>query len=136
MTDNTQGRKVYLASRYANARMLQSVRRVLVDLGHEVTSTWIDAPVTNDEDQRRDIDPDPSERGMWAEKDVADLLRSDTLVLIDPSGKRGGCYVEQGMAMAYGLDVIVVGQRTNVFTYLCRHAPSLGDLPALLSVDR
>lgn len=128
-------RRIYLASRYSNADQLRHVRHMLRLLGHEVTSSWLDAPVTADEDARRDLDPDPVERASWATQDMADIMRSDTFVLIDPSGKRGGCYVEQGLAMALGLDVIVVGKRTNVFTYLCRHVESVYELEALFDED-
>jgi nucleoside 2-deoxyribosyltransferase len=129
----SERRRIYLASRFANAEMLRGLRQRLVALDHEVTSSWVDCAVTAEDDARRDVDPDPAERASWARQDLADLLSSDTLVLIDPSGRRGGCYVEQGYAMAIGLDVIVVGKRTNVFTYLCEHAETIDDLLGMLS---
>lgn len=126
-------RRIYLASRFGNAALMQMLRDELVRLGHEVTSSWIDCGVTPEDDARRDVDPDPSERASWAHADIDDLKRADTLVLIDPSGRRGGCYVEQGYAMALGHDVFVVGKRTNVFTYLCEHVDDIADLPDALA---
>lgn len=128
-------RRIYLTSRFGNAASLRLVRDELERHGHKVTSTWIDVPITAEEDARRDLDVDPDERAFWAHRDIVDIFASDTFVLIDPSGKRGGCYVELGLALAYRLDVIVVGARTNVFTYLCTRVASVDDLPLALSDD-
>lgn len=126
-------RRVYLASRYANQAMLREVRGAIEQCGHVVCSSWLDVPVTADEDARRDTNPDPQERCEWALIDVDDLRHADTFVLIDPSGKRGGCYVELGYALAFDLDCFVVGERTNVFTYLCTNVATVDDLPVALS---
>lgn len=126
-------RSIYLASRFSNADALRSVRDDLEAAGHQVVSSWIDAPVSAAEDARRDANPDPAERQYWALNDLDDIERADTFVLIDPSGKRGGCYVELGLAIGADLDCFVVGERTNVFTYLCTRVASCDDLVLALS---
>lgn len=122
-------RRIYLASRYANKEWMQDVRAFLEDQGHKVISTWMDCEVTVQQDAARS---EPAEQASYALRDLAELAECDTLVLVDPESMRGGCYVEQGYAMASGLDVVVVGRRTNCFSFLCRHAPDPESLVVML----
>jgi nucleoside 2-deoxyribosyltransferase len=55
----------------------------------------------------------------YAEQDMADVLRSDVVVVFthQPSST-GGRHVELGMALAAGKRVIICGDRENIFQTL------------------
>ena len=93
-----------------------------------VTARWIDCKVASD-------DRDADHYVRWADVEVLDVNAADTLVLFaDLVGRKGGCWVEIGMALARGMRIIVVGGRSNVFTYLdeVEHVETEDDLVELL----
>jgi hypothetical protein len=116
--------KIYVASRYQRREEMKDIRDVLVFiLGHEVTSRWLDY-----EDQKPEafdlVESEFSdssahvadaERVFVCDMDFEDVLEADCIVLFTPTGSRGGCNVEWGMAMAAGKRCILVGPRGNIF---------------------
>ena len=111
-------RRIYLAAKYGRKAELQRLRPLLTQLGHEVTSGWLDNPPCHDWIDLGEQEV-PVEARSFAEQDWHDIKRSDTFVVFSDQpahvGRRGGKHVETGMALAYGLDVHVVGTRENIF---------------------
>lgn len=114
--------KVYIAAPYGARAQAQWCAAHLT--GHEVTSSWLGgtrpvdesttctAPALSDEQAAR-----------YAERDLADVARSDVLILLTASiaqisaggAASGGRHVEVGYALALGKPVIVVGEPENLF---------------------
>jgi hypothetical protein len=104
----------------------------LVDAGFNVTSSWL----------RKDFSDRPAEiiwrqfaeyEARWCATDLADLRRSDTLVVLaDEPSSFGGYHVELGFFLGAGRENIVVvgGDRPNVFFYAdaVRWCPKIIDL--------
>lgn len=109
--------KIYLASRYSRAPELRKYRTQLAELGHQVTSRWLDGG--------HEIKPGGSEqaadheRQRFAVEDFSDMLDADCVISFTEEPRktntRGGRHVEFGGALATGKRCIVVGWRENVF---------------------
>lgn len=95
-------------------------RALLAEHGVTVTSRWI-----NDEHSDRD----ESRYADYARVDLADIEAADAVIAYSPRENfrtgRGGRHVELGYALARGMRVILVGERENVFHWLCDLAPSI-----------
>jgi nucleoside 2-deoxyribosyltransferase len=57
-----------------------------------------------------------------ASEDLQDLNRADALVLFTPAGRRGGCEVEFGIALALGKTLFIIGEPVNLFHYRATHS--------------
>lgn len=118
------GLKVYIAAPYPWRDSAIHVMRQLVDVGVQVTSTWLVV-----QEEMADAS---------ARVDLADVARADVLIAINPPGWEeqgtGGRHVELGYALALKRPVVLVGQPSNVFHYLddIVRVPSCGDLVATL----
>lgn len=112
--------KLYLAGRYRDQAFLRSIREALQRGGREVTSRWLDA--VEPEDRPDDPDWANGYATKCAERDIEDIEQADSFILYlrDEGSTRGGMYVELGFAISGGLEICLVGPRTNVFTYLSR----------------
>lgn len=112
--------KVYLAARYEENGRMRDWRDVLVGHGIVVTSRWIDG---GHEDMTE------SRFAAYAEEDLLDVEQADALVMLSDREHfrtgRGGRHVEVGYALARGKRVILVGDRENVFHWLCETAPNI-----------
>ena len=105
-------RVIYLAGGFHAQPMYRALRDMLQDRGACVVSRWIDCATPSD-------DRDAAHYTHWAQVDVDDLFVANTLILYsDQVGSKGGCWVEVGVALAWFEQVIIVGERTNAFTYL------------------
>lgn len=111
--------RIYVAGPYVARESLLQTKSEIEAHGHEVTSRWL----LGSHDDLAPI--------ICATDDLEDIERADALILfLDRGpGSRGGMYVELGYAIAKGKKVILVGERTNVFTWL---APT-GDLAEALA---
>ena len=113
------GERVYLAARYSRRAEMYDYAVGLRNKGLIVCSSWVDHP-----DELPDDGPGgATDPGFYAARDFDDVSSADTLVLFcdnpdETSTKRGGRHVEFGVALALDLNVIVVGQRENIFQYL------------------
>ncbi len=105
--------KIYLAGRFSAQDRLCVVRKRLQELGHEVTSTWLDEPK-----EKSYPNTTNEERGQYARRDLRDIARSQILaldLLLPPS--RGGLDVEFGVALADPRykTTYIVGEPRNLF---------------------
>lgn len=110
--------KFYIATRrQENAR---PVRDAIEALGHTCTATWID--VTDyGKTKTPENDRDPQQRIDAAAGCVHDVLTADVLISVsEPDGEKvkGGKHAEFGMALAWGKQLIVMGDREHVFHWL------------------
>lgn len=100
----------YLASTFESRPKLREYRAQLIDLGHKVTSRWLDIPddvIANDPNY---------DKPKMADVDLADVRAADVLVLFTKDEtRRGGREVELGYALALNRHCVVVGSRRNVF---------------------
>lgn len=108
--------RVYLASRFARREELRAIAKELENEGFVVTSRWLDSPTS-----LAGSDLDPGGRGAeLALMDLEDLRRSDICVAFTeeaehPRPGRGGRHTELGIAIALGIEVVLVGPREHVF---------------------
>jgi hypothetical protein len=111
---------IYLAARYSRREELCGYRKQLEEVGHVVTSRWLngDHPISDD---GLNAD-DESERVRYAEEDWSDLLAADWVINFteQPRGtsSRGGRHVEFGAALALQKYCFVIGPRENVFHHM------------------
>ena len=98
-------RRVYVAGPWAR-RHTAKIVAAQVRAGHWVTSRWhdLDAGLLPADD-------------VEAAHDVKDIWAADTLLLLNLE-KSEGKAVETGLALAWNLRIIVVGERSNVFHHL------------------
>jgi nucleoside 2-deoxyribosyltransferase len=103
--------KAYLASRFSRRMEMRDIAADLVAAGHAVTSRWIE-----------EESEDPAIAAQNAQRDIDDILKCDCLIaFLDPPRttlSRMGHAHEMGFAHAAGKSVIIIGHRTNVFTFL------------------
>jgi hypothetical protein len=100
--------KIYVAApwkRKADARVAADTLELA---GHVVTSRWIDYHGDTD---------DPEELASEAINDMEDIDEADVFLLLNLEPSEGKA-VETGIALVEGLEVIGVGQPSNVFHYL------------------
>jgi hypothetical protein len=108
--------KVYLAAAYERNPEMRVIRDQLVQLGHEVTSRWIDqhggedlAPI-----EGVGLNTSPGVYVKFAYKDLDDVDAAETVVHFTGGG-RGGRHTEFGYALARGKALVLVGEREHVF---------------------
>jgi hypothetical protein len=112
--------KIYLAARYSRLEQMNLIAAELRQLGHVVTSRWIQgnhrmpdcAVGTRDEVVFRQ---------RFAHEDLDDLRAADCCLSVSEEPRcptRGGRHVEFGIAIERGLRCIVVGPREHVFHWL------------------
>jgi len=112
--------KVYLASRYSRHAEMQYIRDRLRDLGHHVTSRWIDChtDVAGDFTEsftKGFLNEHPERCALLGQHDIDDLMAADTVISFTGQGGKGGRHVEFGIGLATGKRMIIVGSRENVF---------------------
>ena len=107
---------IYLAGRFSAGPRLRVIRRQLEDLGHVVTSTWLDESSSLSFEKLTD-----KQRREFAARDLFDVGRAQVLalnLLLPPS--RGGCEVEFGFALSSPRykTTYIVGAPRNIFHFL------------------
>lgn len=107
--------RIYLAARYSRIRELREYRNEIENLGHIVTSTWLDG-----EHEATDTDmlANVGLAGKHAMEDVLDVMRSDCLISFTEVPKtetRGGRHAEFGIAVAMRKRLILVGPMEHIF---------------------
>jgi hypothetical protein len=130
--------KIYLASRYSRRAELCIWRHQLEDIGHTVTSRWLngshqisDAGLPIGDHGEKLVEGDGGSeseeanrlRAHFVIEDCADVAAADIVIsFTEPPrsalGNRGGRHVEFGMAVALRKRLIVVGYRENLFHWL------------------
>ncbi|PKN20407.1 MAG: hypothetical protein CVU71_01045 [Deltaproteobacteria bacterium HGW-Deltaproteobacteria-6] len=113
--------KIYLASRYIRIEEMRKVADTLRNVGHEITSRWINGNHQISDDGLS-AEAKEEERSRFATEDYCDLTAADCCINFTEkprsTNSRGGRHVEFGMAVQAGIRLIVVGPRENVFHYL------------------
>lgn len=125
--------RIYLSSRFGRQEELRGYASALEDLGHTITSSWLQAGVRD----LPEYSVDESAARRCAVADANDILRSHCLIAFTESpeprlgGQRGGRHVEFGVGLVMSLlhdtnmhgagwnfppmRLVVVGYRENVF---------------------
>ena len=109
--------RIYLAAKYSRNPEMRIFRDHVESFGHTVTSRWING---NHELSGAN---DDVERMRFAIEDWIDLHDSHVVFWFsEPEAvegrNRGGRHVEFGLAIAWGIRIIVIGRKENVFHYL------------------
>jgi hypothetical protein len=109
--------RIYLAAKYSRNPEMRVLRDVLETRGHVVISRWI-----NGNHELTDINND-LEYARFAQEDFEDLCRSHVVLWFSEPKKiegrnRGGRHVEFGLALAWGIRIIVIGRKENTFHWL------------------
>ncbi len=110
--------RIYLAAQYGAKDELLAVAAKIEAIGHTVMSSWLQeppkwtGPESVTEEQLRDI----------RDNALEDIRASDMIIAITPTAletpiekNSGGRHHEFGYAMAKGLDMMVVGDKENLF---------------------
>jgi hypothetical protein len=111
--------RIYIAGRYSSMYLFNVIAKELESNGTNIVCdcTWLTG---------KTVDTCPLE---CASNDIQDIVNSDLLLLFtDSIGRNGGCYVELGIAMSHGVNCIIVGPYTNVFTRRFRRVDSVKEL--------
>jgi nucleoside 2-deoxyribosyltransferase len=98
--------RVYIAARGQDQAKARELREALVSYGIGSTARWIDQSLANESHDE-------------AQQDIDDVRMADVLVVLKPKASHlhttGGHHVETGLAMAYGIPVLLLGEVENVF---------------------
>jgi nucleoside 2-deoxyribosyltransferase len=106
--------KIYLAATYSRHAEMRGYRSELQNLGHKVTSRWID--VGGEVMGAAGLASVPATGAGYAEHDLEDIRAADVVIVFtDVPSSTGGLHVELGYAFGLGKQVIISGPRTNVF---------------------
>jgi nucleoside 2-deoxyribosyltransferase len=99
---------IYLAAPWKRKLDAQLAADALEAAGHTITSRWLDYYGDTD---------DPEELAAEAINDIEDIDAADVFVLLNLEPSEGKA-VETGLALAEGLQILGVGQPSNVFHHL------------------
>lgn len=122
---------IYLAARYSRRLELCQYRTELQAYGFHVTSRWLNGAHQVDRDGLKlgalgeeYVESGSEEnaaklRDFFATEDMADVKAARRVIAFTEAPRsdasRGGRHVEAGMALAWGIQLWVVGPRENVF---------------------
>jgi nucleoside 2-deoxyribosyltransferase len=112
--------KVYIAAPYSKRDETIEVMQRLEERGIAVVSRWL-----------RELDPESHAAAL---RDLEDVANADVLFFLQPKGWEklgaGGRHVEMGYAIALGKEIVMFGEKSNVFHHLrgIRFIESLEDL--------
>ncbi len=112
--------KVYIAAPWVKGGAANKLKKTLAAKGYFITSGWLQR-AKKDLDQSYDYNHDPAykkaECCIEAERDIQDVERSEVMVVLN-SCKSEGKVVEQGLALAKGIPIVIFGPKTNIFQNL------------------
>jgi len=118
--------KIYTAATFSEQKRIRAMKEQLVQMGHNVLSTWLDEVVRPD-----GIDEVEFERKM-AMKDLQEVAASDCVILDMASPSRtAGKMIETGFAIAKHKLLYVVGDKPDhaIFLHLAdRHFKNWDEL--------
>lgn len=125
--------KVYVAAPWRRKPDAIEAGKTLTAAGYEVTSRWFDHD--GDPNDPSGINTPLHQIQQQAREDIQDVLRANALVVLNLQ-KSEGKAVETGIALAHGIPVISVGDRSNIFQALGFEVATLEDAIARLNVLR
>ena len=102
--------RIYLATKFTDAALMRDYAETLTDLGHEITSSWINL---NGDETAYPVETLANQAAICLE----DIAACDTLVSVTPAvpGGLGGRHVEFGLGLAWGKSLIIVGEIEGIF---------------------
>lgn len=130
--------KIYLAAQYSQKEEMRGYANILRGLGIEVTSRWLEEPHKPNTQMHEVTEEELAE---YAKNDMQDVYVADLLVFFSqPSTTpvaRGGRHVEFGMALAFGMPILVVGPKENIFHLMkyVRHVDTFDDAIPLIVTE-
>ena len=107
---------IYLAGPWARRDEVKEVRAQLQSAGFVVKSRWLDVDHV-DSKAYGDATDDVPALQEEALRDLEDIDDADIMVVSNLQLSEGKA-VEQGIALATSMPIIVIGERLNVFQYL------------------
>jgi hypothetical protein len=107
---------VYVAGSTSDIERVRRAQRICVDVGWAVSFDWTGV----EGEIRHDWSAESELATRHAKRELLAISKSDVLVLCVPESPHGlGCFIETGMAMMIGIDIVLVGPiRESVFWYL------------------
>lgn len=111
--------KIYVAAPWTHGGDALRIAETLKLNGYTITSRWLARAHNTDPNYDYAKDPAYTAKIGKAEalKDLEDVARSDVVLVYNPV-KSEGKAVEQGVALALKIPIIVIGAVTNTFQYL------------------
>src|SRR5262245_60341520 len=116
--------RVYIAAPWVRRREAIEIGRQFEAAGFEITSRWFHHEGSDTDPAGLDY-PIEHIRNQ-AREDIADVMRADALVVVNLQ-KSEGKAVETGVALANGIPVVSVGQRSNIFQTLGTQVASVAE---------
>ena len=115
--------KLYLSTVFENRDILLPVCHHLRELGHEITSSWLDQIKPQSDMIYQTLRGDGTERDIaftrqQAKQDHADIDACEIFVVFIDKNKpspRGGTDIETGYALGKGKEVWIVGDKVSHF---------------------
>lgn len=109
--------RIYIAAPYPIRSAAVTLRSVLESRGWDVCARW-----TAPDHDLDDKGPHDTEWQRHALEDLEDVMNADLLIALSypefANAGTGGRHVELGIAIARGIPIILIGERTNCFHYL------------------
>ena len=105
---------IYLAAAFRRKAEIAKYAATLRQMGFAIVSTWHDR--LDDESDTEEASHEDLRK--FAILDLDDLHQADQFILFNGVGRRGGRLVEFGYAVAYQLDIMIVGPKTTIFDHL------------------
>lgn len=110
--------EIYLAGPWARREEVREARKAFLAADISVNAQWLDVELKpNAGDTAESQAAAGYDMSEEASRDLADIAMSDAMVVMNLE-KSEGKAVEQGIALATRMPLIIVGKRTNVFQYL------------------
>lgn len=111
-------KNVYVGASVANQTTALRLAMQLQRSGFNITSRWLEFDFSKFDEHKSPwndrVERDRCE--LWGKRDIEDLEKADTLVLLaDVTSSKGGLHCELGFFLGKGRNVLVIGDRPNVF---------------------
>lgn len=103
--------KIYVGASYHLHSEARAIASLLRSLGHEIASSWHDAPAHAEGSRPRD-DAESAAHATTCEREIRACDR--VVILLHPQ-LGAGCFYEAGFARALGIPVTWIGDRRSVF---------------------
>lgn len=127
---------VYVAAPWIHGGDALEAKRKLEEAGIRVTSRWlrrVKGNVDPSYNYMKDSSYTPEDGEREAEMDISDVMVADYVVVLN-SAKSEGKAVEQGLAIAYGIPIILVGKGSNTFHYLSKVVTIVGSVEEAINL--
>jgi nucleoside 2-deoxyribosyltransferase len=125
--------RVYIAAPWVRRPEAIEVGKRFVAAGHELTCRWFDHVTDGDPNDSTGVTCDPKGIIHQALEDITDVQRAHVLVVLNLE-KSEGKAVETGIAIAAGIPVISVGDRSNIFQALGNEVATVDEALELLAL--